>query len=169
MSTYRADSEVSRFNRHKSREPLPVSEASYAVLAAAQEISAATGGAFDITVGPLVDAWGFGPAEAAAPPSEETVRKLAESTGWQKLALDPRGPSIAGDTIAAREMRRRERLVEEFLLFELRLAHFGKGCLGMHRAAHLEPNHRILGSEMPDISNPTGKRPAWRGLGHDLH
>ncbi len=95
MSTYRADSEVSRFNRHKSREPLPVSAASYAVLAAAQEISAATGGAFDITVGPLVDAWGFGPAEAAAPPSEETVRKLAESTGWQKLALDPRGPAIA--------------------------------------------------------------------------
>ena len=95
MSTYRADSEVSRFNRHESDEPLPVAAETFAVLAAAQEVSAATGGAFDITVGPLVDAWGFGPQEISAPPTAEAVRGLVERTGWQKLVLDPRGPAIS--------------------------------------------------------------------------
>ncbi len=95
MSTYRADSEVSRFNRHESDEPLPVAAETFAVLAAAQEVSAATGGAFDITVGPLVDAWGFGPQEISAPPTAEAVRALVERTGWQKLALDPSGPAIS--------------------------------------------------------------------------
>ena len=94
MSTYRADSEVSRLNRHESSEPLSISAKTHAVLAAAQEVSSATGGAFDITVGPLVDAWGFGPRETSAPPSEETVRGLMEGTGWQKLVLDAQGPAI---------------------------------------------------------------------------
>lgn len=95
MSTYRADSEVSRFNRHESDEPFSVSAETYAVLAAAQELSAATGGAFDTTVGPLVDAWGFGPQESSAPPTAEAVRGLVERTGWKKLVLDRRGPSIS--------------------------------------------------------------------------
>ena len=90
MSTYRADSEVSRFNRHESVEPFPVSAETHAVLATAQELSATTGGAFDITVGPLVDVWGFGPREISGPPSEETVGRLVERTGWQKLVLGPR-------------------------------------------------------------------------------
>ncbi len=94
MSTYRADSEVSRLNRHESSEPLSISAETHAVLAAAQEISSATGGAFDITVGPLVDAWGFGPEETSAPPSAETVRGLMERTGWQKLVLDAQGPAV---------------------------------------------------------------------------
>ena len=95
MSTYRADSDVSRFNRHESDEPLPVSAETLAVLAAAQEISAATGGAFDITVGPLVDAWGFGPREISEPPTAEAVHGLLEKTGWKNLLLDPRGPAIS--------------------------------------------------------------------------
>lgn len=94
MSTYRADSEVSRLNRHESSEPLSISAETHAVLAAAQEVSSATRGAFDITVGPLVDAWGFGPRETSAPPSEETVRGLMERTGWQKLVLDAQGPAV---------------------------------------------------------------------------
>jgi len=94
MSTYRADSEVSRLNRHESSEPLSISAETHAVLAAAQEVSSATGGAFDVTVGPLVDAWGFGPPEASEPPSAETVRGLMVRTGWQKLILDTQGPAV---------------------------------------------------------------------------
>ena len=94
MSTYRSDSEVSRFNRHESAEPLPVSAETYTVLAAAQELSSTTRGAFDITVGPLVDVWGFGPEEVSALPSEETLLGLVQRTGWQKLALDPDGTSV---------------------------------------------------------------------------
>ena len=94
MSTYRADSEVSRFNRHESVEPFPVSAETHAVLATAQELSATTGGAFDITVGPLVDVWGFGPREISEPPTEETVRRLLERTGWRKLVLDPQDRAV---------------------------------------------------------------------------
>lgn len=93
MSTYRADSEVSRLNRHESSEPLSISAETHAVLAAAQEVSSTTGGAFDVTVGPLVDAWGFGPAETSGPPTIETVRALMKRTGWQRLILDVQGPS----------------------------------------------------------------------------
>lgn len=94
MSTYRADSEVSRLNRHESSEPLAVSAETHAVLSAAQAVSSATGGAFDVTVGPLVDAWGFGPPETSEPPSAETVRGLMERTGWQKLVLDTQSPAV---------------------------------------------------------------------------
>lgn len=91
MSTYRANSEVSRFNRHRGLDPFPVSESTFSVLAAAQEVSAATGGAFDITVGALVEAWGFGPGRAGSQPSQEAISRLRSEAGWSKLDLDSNG------------------------------------------------------------------------------
>ena len=64
MSTYRADSEVSRFNADRSGEPFPVSPATVRVVRRALEVSHWSGGAFDITVGPLVRLWNFGPGRA---------------------------------------------------------------------------------------------------------
>ncbi len=100
MSTYRADSEVSRFNLHESEQPLAVSPETLAVLIAAQEASAITGGAFDITIGPLVNAWGFGPDEAGEPPSERTVQELRSTAGWEKLILDRQASSARKPTSA---------------------------------------------------------------------
>ncbi len=88
MSTYRADSELSRFNRHRSTDPFPLSEETIEVLRLSLAVSEATGGAFDATVAPLVEAWGFGPGEAGAPPSDEEVARLRKGMGWAKLALD---------------------------------------------------------------------------------
>lgn len=62
MSTYRTDSEVSRFNRAAPNEWVPISAGTWRVAAAAMEMARFTEGAFDPTVGPLVDLWGFGPA-----------------------------------------------------------------------------------------------------------
>lgn len=89
MSTYRQDSELSRLNRHRSPDPFALSAETFAVLSAAREASEATGGAFDVTVGPLVNAWGFGPAGATTPPSDEVVDRLLRDAGWMKLLLDP--------------------------------------------------------------------------------
>ena len=89
MSTYRSDSELSRFNRHRSLEPFALSPETFEVLAATRRASQLTGGAFDATVGPLVDAWGFGPAGATARPSDEVVDRLLGHCGWAKLRLDP--------------------------------------------------------------------------------
>lgn len=61
MSTHRTDSEVSRFNRAAPDEWVPVSADTSRVAAAAMEMARLTEGAFDPTVGPLVDLWGFGP------------------------------------------------------------------------------------------------------------
>ncbi len=61
MSTYRQDSELSRFNASRSVDWFPVSADLVAVMAEAQRIATLSGGALDVTVGPLVNLWGFGP------------------------------------------------------------------------------------------------------------
>lgn len=99
MSTYDEGSELSRFNRHAAPAPFPLSADTLAVLALAQEVSAATGGAFDVTVAPAVDAWGFGPAKAARVVPGDELAALAPRVGWRMLAVDPR----AGTATKARE------------------------------------------------------------------
>jgi thiamine biosynthesis lipoprotein len=54
----------------------------------AREIAALTGGALDITVGPLVEAWGFGPTPTGPPPSEAQLAALRERVGWDRIELD---------------------------------------------------------------------------------
>ncbi len=87
MSTYRADSEINVFNRH-GVEVFPASRDFAVVVAEAQRVSRLTGGAFDITVGPLVDAWGFGPGGATESPDDETLLDLLFFTGFQQLQVD---------------------------------------------------------------------------------
>jgi len=74
-STYRSDSEVSRFNANPSTEWVSVLPEFCNMIAAAQDVSDMTGGAFDITVGPLVNLWGFGPplSEHELPTDEEVA------------------------------------------------------------------------------------------------
>ena len=88
MSTYAPDSELSRFNRWASQEAFPLSQDTLAVFAIALEVSRQSGGAFDVTVGPLVSAWGFGPEESA-PPDEAALPALRERVGYDKLLIDP--------------------------------------------------------------------------------
>lgn len=87
MSTYQSDSEISRFNRQRTTEPFPLSVDVIEVLSESQRISEATEGAFDITVGPLVDAWGFGPVKLDRIPSESRLAELRQSVGWEKIEI----------------------------------------------------------------------------------
>ncbi len=88
MSTYRDDSEIARFNASASTEPFPMSRETLTVMALALEVSRASGGAYDITVGPLVNAWGFGPVGPAREPTPEEIQQLAERTGYEHLSVD---------------------------------------------------------------------------------
>lgn len=91
MSTYREDSEITRFN-HAGTDPFPVSAATETVVRAAIEIWKASEGAFDPTVGPLVDAWGFGAAgDVDQPPTDEKIAALLTSTGLQYVSIDHNG------------------------------------------------------------------------------
>jgi len=87
MSTYDEGSELSRFSRHAATTPFPLSADLLAVLARAQEVAALSSGAFDVTVAPLVSAWGFG-AGASARDAAPSATALAAPLGWRRLALD---------------------------------------------------------------------------------
>lgn len=89
MSTYRRDSAISQFNRHAAATPFPVSAELIEIFSIAAQVSAATDGAFDVTVKPLVDAWGFGPdASRDAPPASETIQALRARVGYRKVVID---------------------------------------------------------------------------------
>ncbi|MGB5817661.1 MAG: FAD:protein FMN transferase [Thermoanaerobaculia bacterium] len=89
MSHYLPDSELSRLNRWQGEDPFPISRETMTVLGHARDISRLSGGAFDITVAPLVDAWGFGPpGQPPEPPSVEEIDRLLDLVGWEKVELD---------------------------------------------------------------------------------
>lgn len=87
MSTFDAGSELSRLNRHRATTPIALSAELLGVLAAAQAVAAASGGAFDATVAPLVAAWGFG-AGARARGNAPNPAELAAAVDWRALQLD---------------------------------------------------------------------------------
>lgn len=90
MSTYEPDSEVSRFARAPSGVPFELSPHTMNVLRVAAEVGVASGGAFDVTVRPLVEAWGFGASgRHEGAPSEAELERLGRTVGWAHLELDP--------------------------------------------------------------------------------
>jgi len=68
FSTYRPNSELSRFNAARSTEWITVSPELARVAASSRALSVLTGGAFDATIFPLVQLWGFGPQRRSGPP-----------------------------------------------------------------------------------------------------
>lgn len=95
MSTHRPESELSRFNAHAATTPFALSLDTFAVFVLAQQVSAATGGAFDITVGPVVDAWGFGPGRQQRIVHDAEIGTLEPRVGWQMLRLDEKAGTVA--------------------------------------------------------------------------
>jgi len=87
MSTYKSDSQASRLNRDGFKHPVRLSKSTFEVLQKAIEISKLTGGAFDVTVGPLVDLWRSA-GEANSLPDEAELQRARLVVGYDKLILD---------------------------------------------------------------------------------
>jgi thiamine biosynthesis lipoprotein len=88
MSTYDPDSEVSRFNNQTGSDWFAISEETMQVIDLSQEISRLTDGAFDISVGPLVELWGFGAKERGDTiPTDEQVAKTLARVGYEHIRL----------------------------------------------------------------------------------
>jgi len=86
MSTYDPQSEISKFNDFRDTVAFPVSKEFYTVVKKAIAVSRLSGQAFDITVGPLVDLWGFGKkGSRQSPPAEEEIRSLMDRIGIENL------------------------------------------------------------------------------------
>ncbi|MGL6261098.1 FAD:protein FMN transferase [Vibrio sp. WXL210] len=89
MSTYRPDSELSRFNQHQQDTPFVVSEQTALVVKEALRLNGLTQGALDVTVGPLVNLWGFGPeARRDKVPSAEQLAERKAITGIEHLSVE---------------------------------------------------------------------------------
>jgi len=98
MSTYAPESEVSRFNTLRSGE-MPVSAELAGLVQRSQAISEQTDGAFDITVGPLVNLWGFGPeGRVVSAPSSDAIASLHTRVGYQKLGVSQDPPLLTKAT-----------------------------------------------------------------------
>ena len=107
MSTWNPSSDLSRFNAHRGTDWFPVPGELAAVVMLAQRISAETDGAFDITVGPLVNLWGFSPqgeqSATSAPaagdpamrvPSDESIAAAKAHVGYKRLEARSNPPAL---------------------------------------------------------------------------
>ena len=89
MSTYRKDSELSRFNQNQTSTPFEVSPQTATVVKEAIRLNGLTLGALDVTVGPLVNLWGFGPeARPEVVPTDEELAARKANTGIQHLTVE---------------------------------------------------------------------------------
>ena len=87
LSDYRPGSELNRLAATGAGRPLRVSEELFTVLAAAQELAEATGGAFDITQGPVIRLWRTA-ARTRRAPDPAALREAAARSGFPKLQLN---------------------------------------------------------------------------------
>ena len=92
MSTYIENSELNKFNRSTSLDWQPISSDLSTVMEIAQSVSIASEGAFDVTVSPLVDVWGFGSSKqnqlTFAIPSHEQLQTLKTVVGYDKVEIN---------------------------------------------------------------------------------
>lgn len=91
MSTWKKDSELSRFNDAEPETWHTLPPELFKVVEAALKLASDTEGAYDPTVGPLVNLWGFGPAVGRhEPPDPASIKTMRERSGWQRVKMDPR-------------------------------------------------------------------------------
>ncbi|MFH2203877.1 MAG: FAD:protein FMN transferase [Elusimicrobiota bacterium] len=103
MSTYDPESELSRFNRSISRQPFSVSPETLDVVRTARRIAEETRGAFDPTIGPLVDLWGFGPAARSKElPGDTAIAAARSHTGYRRLKTWDTPPALGKDISSLR-------------------------------------------------------------------
>lgn len=152
LSTYIPDSEISQFNKNSSFE----FDSPYfpEVLQASQQVYEASAGAFDPTIGPLIDAWGFGSGEVIDPDSSQ-VDSLLQYTGFDKISFDADKvmKSVAGLSLNFSAIAKGQAIdvVAEYLEsqgVEHYLVEIGTEvrCLGLNQ----EERPWVIGIEKPD-------------------
>ncbi len=93
MSTWEADSDISRFNRAAAGTWQRLPPEFFAVLACAMETARDSDGAYDPTIGALVEAWGFGPAQGGGVPDASELTSAQAGLGWRRVSLRPQDMS----------------------------------------------------------------------------
>lgn len=153
LSTYKSDSALSRFNQSRSTEPYRVSEGMSDIVTLSLRIGAKTDGAMDITVGPLVNLWGFGPdKQPVKTPDQAQIAAARALTGLQHLKVI----NQAGE----------QWLQKNLPGLYVDLSTVGEGYAADHLARLMEQNGigrylvSVGGAVVTRGTNPDGK--AWR-------
>jgi len=98
MSTYMETSTLSLFNQSNTQDWKEIPPELYAVIEEALRINKLSYGAFDITIGPVVNLWGFGPeAQLEIIPEESTIKETLDNVGSQKIHLREQPYAIRKD------------------------------------------------------------------------
>jgi thiamine biosynthesis lipoprotein len=97
LSDYRPDSELNRIARTAVGRPVPVSHDLFDVLRAAQELAEATGGAFDVTQGPVIRLWREA-RKTARVPDPAALQEAAARSGFRKLRVNAEHRTVTFDT-----------------------------------------------------------------------
>jgi thiamine biosynthesis lipoprotein len=93
MSTWEADSDISRFNRTAAGTWQRLPPEFFAVLSCAMETARDSDGAYDPSIGALVEAWGFGPGRGGGIPDETELTSAQAGLGWRRVCLHPQDMS----------------------------------------------------------------------------
>jgi len=93
MSYHRPDSELNKVNRYAAEKAVPVNPLTFEVLQQAVHFSELSGGAFDVTVGPLIDLWRVA-GDANEPPSEAALAEARSRVGYDKLILNEKDVTV---------------------------------------------------------------------------
>ena len=124
MSTYIKDSEINKFNRLPANQVMPISEDFRAVISESIRLGESTK-TLDVTMGPLIDLWGFGPDKKPTKrPSDEELVSMIKNIGVDKLTLTTQGLAKTVDGL------------------ELSFSATAKGY-GIDKVAQLLENHNI--------------------------
>jgi thiamine biosynthesis lipoprotein len=165
MSSFEAGSELSRFNRHASERPVAISAELAQVLVAARSVSEASEGRFDVTIAPVVDAWGFGPRGVRARPAAHDLARARAAVSWRALELDAaRGtlakghPMLAIDLSGIAQGHGADRVAQA--LERLGFTDYLVDICGEMRARGLNARHTPwrIGIERPDAPERTAHR-----------
>ena len=94
MSNWDPNSEISRFNAAQSTEAVDISPQLAKVMQAAMEVHQASLGQFDVTLGPLIELWGFGARTPESPvPADEAITAALDAVGQSKILTLTRDPA----------------------------------------------------------------------------
>ena len=170
FSTYAPESELSRFNQAEVGAAVKVSAELLEVARLAQEVSRASAGAFDITVAPLVNLWGFGPGVNAGNsvlPSDAAIADALASVGYEKLEINPAQSTLrkaAAVTIDMSAIAKGYAVDQLALLFErLGINNYFLEVGGEIRLRGMKPESQAW---VPAIERPVsgGATPSYRRL-----
>ncbi len=94
MSTYIPDSEISKLNQNRTGNWIELSPRLFTVVVAAESINQLSDGAFDATIGPLVNLWGFGPDGKHVLPNQTQIDQAKQVIGFEHLQIDKERQSL---------------------------------------------------------------------------